>query len=58
MEGKNKITTGVVLVVLLVICYYFGHELGGAYDSVNDWKDLIAGVCGAGSVIWLIKRTL
>ena len=58
MIYKNKIVTGVVLVVLLSICYYFGYTLGGAYDDVNNWKDLIAGVCGAGSVIWLIKRTL
>ena len=58
MKYKDKIITGVVLVVLLAICYYLGHELGAAYDNVNDWKDLIAGVCGAGSVIWLIKRTL
>ena len=45
-----------VAVALMVICYYFGYTLGGAYDNVNDYKDVISIISGISCVVWLIKR--
>ena len=45
-----------VAAALLVVCYYFGYTLGGAYDNQNDYKDLLALISGIGAIGYLIKK--
>jgi hypothetical protein len=52
----NHFKNILVAVALMVICYYFGYTLGGAYDNTNDYKDILSIGCGIGSIIWLIKK--
>jgi hypothetical protein len=46
----------IILALLGGAVYYFGYTLGAAYDSVNDYKDIIAISGGLGFLTYVWYR--